>query len=84
MRFGAAFERLEAGKAIRRVRWAKDQCLRMKHGSIYVCTDQWHRKLKSLDATAINASDWEVINDYQKASPKEDLLAYLQKLNNSI
>nr|DAV66560.1 MAG TPA: hypothetical protein [Caudoviricetes sp.] len=56
----------------------------MKHGSIYVCTDKWHRKLKSLDATAINASDWEVINDYQKVSPKEDLLAYLQKLNNSI
>lgn len=85
MRFHEAYELMESGKGIRRHHWPQTQCLRMKKGVMYLCTDQWHKRVKSLGAKCICSSDWVTTDMYQiKETSKQDLLDYLHKLNQSV
>lgn len=44
----------------------------MKRGVIYVCTDQWHKRLKSIDAKCLTSADWTTtdINPIKKKQKK--------------
>jgi hypothetical protein len=58
----------------------------MKKGVIYVCTDQWHKRLKSIDATCITSSDWTTtdIHPIKNTTGKQDMLEYFRKLNKTL
>ena len=85
MRFHEAYELMESGKGIRRHHWPQTQCLRIKKGVIYLCTDQWHKRVKSLGAKCICSADWTTTDMYQiKKTSKQDLLDYLQQLNKTL
>lgn len=85
MRFHEAYELMENGKGIRRHHWKPSQCLRMKRGVIYVCTDQWHKRLKSIDAKCLTSADWTTtdINPIKKKT-REDVLDYFKQLNQTL
>lgn len=86
MRFHEAYEKMCGGKGIRRHHWPQTQCLRMKKGVIYVCTDQWHKRLKSMGAKCITSSDWTTtdIHPIKHTTGKQDMLEYFRKLNKTL
>lgn len=85
MRFHEAYELMSNGKGIRRHHWPQTQCLRMKKGVMYLCTDDWHKPVKSLSAKCICSSDWLTTDMYPiKKTSKQDLLDYLQQLNKTV
>lgn len=86
MRFSQAYEQLLNGAAIRRYHWGKDQYLRMKNHQLYMYYNGIQQKVDSLKASAIVATDWQLCDDTHQSTrvPKEDLLQYLQQLNESL
>ena len=86
MRFSQAYEQLLNGAAIRRYHWDKDQYLRMKNHQLYMYINGTQQKVDSLKASAIVATDWQTCDDTYKPTrvPQDDLLQYLQELNNSL
>lgn len=81
MRFSTAFEYMLNGKAIRRYHWKPESCLRLKRGKIYVCTEQEHKLLGSLNASAIMASDWQVVGEETYAKKDESIMQFFKSLN---
>lgn len=81
MRFSTAFEHMLNGKAIRRYHWKPESCLRLKRGKIYVCTEQEHKLLKSLNASAIMASDWQVLGEEACFKKDESIMRFFNQLN---
>lgn len=86
MRFSKAFELLFQGKAIRRYHWGKDQYLRMKNHQLYMYYNGTQQKVDCIKASAIVSTDWQTCDDIYKTTrvPQDDLLQYLQELNNSL
>lgn len=86
MQFHTAYEQLLQGRAIRRYHWGKDQYLRMKNHQLYMYYNGAQQKVDSLKASAIVATDWQTCYDIYKTTrvPKDDLLQYLQQLNESL
>lgn len=86
MRFSQAYEQLLNGAAIRRYHWGKDQYLRMKNHQLYMYYNGAQQKVDSLKASAIVATDWQTCDDIYKTTrvQQDDLLQYLQELNNSL
>ena len=81
MRFSEAFEHMLAGKAIRRHHWSPESCLRLKRGKIYVCTATEHKLLKSLNAQAIMAADWQVLGEEACFKKDESIMHFFNQLN---
>ena len=86
MRFSQAFELLFQGKAIRRYHWGKDQYLRMKNHQLYMYYNGTQQKVDCIKASAIVATDWQLCDDICSTTrvPQDDLLQYLQQLNESL
>lgn len=86
MRFSQAFELLFQGKAIRRYHWGKDQYLRMKNHQLYMYYNGAQQKVDCIKASAIVAADWQTCDDTYKPTrvPQDNLLQYLQQLNESL
>ena len=86
MQFHTAYEQLLNGAAIRRYHWGENQYLRMKNHQIYMYYNSTQQKVDSLKASAIVATDWQLCDDICSTTrvPKEDLLQYLQQLNESL
>lgn len=81
MRFSTAFEYMLNGKAIRRYHWKPESCLRLKRGKIYVCTETEHKLLKSLNASTIMASDWQVYGEETCFKKDESIMQFFESLN---
>ena len=84
MRFSTAFEHMLNGKAIRRYHWKLESCLRLKRGKIYVCTSTEHKLLGSLNASAIMASDWQVVGEEMCYKKDENIMRFFESLNGMI
>lgn len=84
MRFSTAFEHMLNGKAIRRYHWKLESCLRLKRGKIYVCTEQEHKLLGSLNASAIMASDWQVLGEETDYKKDESIVQFFESLNTRV
>lgn len=84
MRFSTAFEYMLDGKAIRRYHWKPESCLRLKRGKIYVCTSTEHKPLKALAASAIMASDWQVVGEETNHKTDETIMQFFESLNHTI
>lgn len=84
MRFSTAFEHMLNGKAIRRYHWKPESCLRLKRGKIYVCTSTEHKLLGSLNASAIMASDWQVLGEEIYAKKDGSIMQFFESLNTRV
>lgn len=84
MRFSTAFEHMLNGKAIRRYHWHTESCLRLKRGKIYVCTSTEHKPLKALAASAIMASDWQILGEETCSKKDETIMQFFKNLNHSL
>lgn len=86
MQFHTAYEQLLQGRAIRRYHWGENQYIRMKNHQLYMYANGTQQKVDSLKASAIVASDWQLCDDTYSPTrvPQEDLLQYLQELNDSL
>lgn len=86
MRFSQAYEQLLHGAAIRRYHWGVNQYLRMKNHQLYMYANGAQQKVDCIKASAIVATDWQLCDDICSTTrvPKEDLLQYLQQLNESL
>lgn len=86
MHFNTAYEQLLQGNAIRRYHWGENQYIRMKNHQLYMYTNGTQQKVDSLKASAIVATDWQLCDDTYRETrvPQDDLLRYLQELNDSL
>lgn len=86
MRFSQAYEQLLNGAAIRRYHWGKDQYLRMKNHQLYMYANGTQQRVDCIKASAIVATDWQLCDDICSTTrvPQDDLLQYLQQLNESL
>ena len=86
MQFHTAYEQLLNCAAIRRYHWGENQYLRMENHQLYMYYNDTQQKVDCIKASAIVATDWQTCDDtYRKTRvPKDDLLQYLQQLNESL